>query len=77
LVALIRTPGSAIPLLLFGAWCGFILVLDGPIASPKYRLPMEAPLMVCAGAGLHAFREWMRRGARAPIASETPTGAAS
>lgn len=68
LVALIRTPGSAIPLLLFGAWCGFILVLDGPIASPKYRLPMEAPLMVCAGAGLYALRERWRRGARAPIA---------
>lgn len=60
-VALIKTPGSLVPLLLFAAWFGFILVLDGPIASPKYRLPMEAPLMVCAGAGLSTLRGYWRK----------------
>jgi len=60
LVSLLKTPGSIVPLLLFGAWLGFILVLDGPIASPKYRLPIEPPLMVCAGAGLCTLREHWR-----------------
>ena len=63
-IALIRTPGSFVPLFLFGAWFGFILVLDGPIASPKYRLPIEPPLMVCAGAGLSTLRGRGRSRAR-------------
>lgn len=37
---------------LFGLWTVYILVVNGPIASPKYRLPIEPPLMVFAGVGL-------------------------
>jgi len=48
-------------LLLMGAWIGFILAVNGPIASPKYRLPMEPPLMVITGAGFCALRGWRER----------------
>jgi 4-amino-4-deoxy-L-arabinose transferase-like glycosyltransferase len=52
LVALLRH-GGALPLLcLFGLWTAYVLAVDGPVASPKYRLPIEPPLMVLTGAGL-------------------------
>lgn len=38
-------------LCLFGIWISYILAVNGPIASPKYRLPLEVPLCVLAGAG--------------------------
>jgi hypothetical protein len=41
-----------------GCWCAFVLAVNGPVASPKYRLPMEPVLMVLAGAGLYAIRHW-------------------
>lgn len=50
LVALIRQRQWAPTLLLVG-WCLFILGINGPIASPKYRLPMEPVLAVLTGAG--------------------------
>ena len=34
-------------------WVGYILAVNGPIASPKYRLPIEPVLMIAVGAGLH------------------------
>ena len=44
---------------LLGLWIVFVLVTSGPIASPKYRLPLEPPLMVLAGAGLCLLhRRW-------------------
>jgi hypothetical protein len=36
---------------LLTVWCLFILTVNGPVASPKYRLPMEPALMVTIGAG--------------------------
>jgi len=40
-----------VPALLFVGWCTFILCVNGPIASPKYRLPLEPVLNVLAGIG--------------------------
>ncbi len=55
LAALLRGSYWA-PTLLFVGWCTFILLVNGPIASPKYRLPMEPALVVMAGAGWVALR---------------------
>ena len=41
-------PGALVLLL----WASFILVANGPIASPKYRLPIEPVLCVLTGAGV-------------------------
>ena len=43
--------GHWLPLALFVLWCLFILVVNGPVASPKYRLPIEPVLVVLTGAG--------------------------
>jgi hypothetical protein len=43
-------------LCLFGLWIVYILAVDGPVASPKYRLPLEVPFCVLTGAGLCVFR---------------------
>jgi hypothetical protein len=37
-------------------WCLFILAVNGPVASPKYRLPMEPALAVLTGAGWSLLR---------------------
>jgi 4-amino-4-deoxy-L-arabinose transferase-like glycosyltransferase len=42
-------------LVLFGTWCVYILAANGPVASPKYRLPLEPILDVLAGMGLVAL----------------------
>lgn len=49
------------PLLLLGMWVGFVLVINGPVASPKYRLPIEPVLAVLAGAGYCALRNRVAR----------------
>jgi hypothetical protein len=56
-IALMRHGGHLAVLGLFGLWVAYVLAVDGPIASPKYRLPIEAPLMVLAGAGLSVLRK--------------------
>jgi len=55
LVALLRRGGQLPVLCLFGLWIGYVLAIDGPVASPKYRLPIEAPLMVLTGVGASAL----------------------
>ncbi len=45
-----------IPVALLGLWCLFVLAVNGPVASPKYRLPMEPALMVVTGAGWSLLR---------------------
>jgi 4-amino-4-deoxy-L-arabinose transferase-like glycosyltransferase len=53
LFALLRRENRNIGvLLLLAGWCGFILLLNGPIGSPKYRLPMEPAFNILAGAGI-------------------------
>jgi 4-amino-4-deoxy-L-arabinose transferase-like glycosyltransferase len=51
-IALMRDGGHLAVLCLFGLWIVYVLAVDGPIASPKYRLPIEGPLMVLTGVGL-------------------------
>jgi 4-amino-4-deoxy-L-arabinose transferase-like glycosyltransferase len=51
-------------LLLFFFWVAFILAVSGPVASPKYRLPIEPVLMVLAGAGLARLGLFARRAAK-------------
>ena len=47
---------AVIPLQLFLLWFLYILAINGPVASPKYRLPIEPVLMVLTGAGLSFAR---------------------
>jgi hypothetical protein len=42
--------------LVLALWTGFILAANGPIASPKYRLPIEPMLCVLTGAGVVLIR---------------------
>ena len=53
--ALMRRGANVAGLLLLAGWCLYILALNGPIASPKYRLPLEPALAILTGAGLAAF----------------------
>lgn len=42
------------------SWVVYILLVSGPIASPKYRLPIEPVLMILTAAGYCALREKSR-----------------
>jgi 4-amino-4-deoxy-L-arabinose transferase-like glycosyltransferase len=54
---------AARPAALFAvAWVGFVLVVQGPVASAKYRLPIEPLAMVFAG---YALALWRARGTAA------------
>jgi hypothetical protein len=57
----LRRPEHWPILLLLGSWIVYILLVNGPVASPKYRLPIEAPLMVFTGAGFVSLSRWRRR----------------
>lgn len=59
-IALIRS-GSAARVLLLMFWSFYVLAVNGPIAAPKYRLPMEPALCVLTGAGFVTIRDWWRR----------------
>jgi len=50
--ALFGDSGQISVIVLFALWMAYVLAVDGPMATPKYRLPIEPPLMVLAGAGL-------------------------
>jgi 4-amino-4-deoxy-L-arabinose transferase-like glycosyltransferase len=65
-VVLLRQGGHLTVLCLFGLWIGYVLAINGPVASPKYRLPIEPPLMVLTGAGLSA----LLRARRQPVDHE-------
>lgn len=60
--ALLRRRDALLPMLILVAWSGFILAISGPIASPKYRLPIEPVLSVLAGAGYAAMARRRRVG---------------
>ena len=47
--------------IMLALWVGFILAVNGPIASPKYRLPIEPVLCVLTGAGFFWLRNRRRR----------------
>ena len=61
LFAVMRRGANVAGLLLLAGWCLYILALNGPIASPKYRLPLEPALAMLTGAGLAAFFGRRRR----------------
>ena len=67
LVRLLRRRANWSTLAVLVGWGGYVLLINGPIASPKYRLPLEPVLAVFAGAGL-AMR---RPRAGWPTASES------
>jgi hypothetical protein len=52
LIVVLHRGGQVVVLCLFGLWVTYVLAVNGPVASPKYRLPIEPPLMVLTGAGL-------------------------
>ena len=37
------------------AWIAYVLLINGPVASPKYRLPLEPLFDVLTGAGIAAI----------------------
>jgi len=61
LLVLLRQRETIVCLLFLLAWVGFILLVNGPVASPKYRLPIEPSFMVLTGAGLYGLRYRWRR----------------
>ncbi len=56
-IALVRRAANWPALFLAASWCGYILLVNGPVASPKYRLPLEPLFNVLSGAGLIAIRD--------------------
>lgn len=56
-VALARRAANWPALFLAASWFGYILLVNGPVASPKYRLPLEPLFNVLTGAGLIAIRD--------------------
>jgi 4-amino-4-deoxy-L-arabinose transferase-like glycosyltransferase len=55
LVEIIKNAGNVWILLMLLGWFCYILVVNGPVASPKYRLPIEPILSVLTAAGLRRF----------------------
>lgn len=50
------------PKLIFASsWIAFLLLLNGPIASPKYRLPLEPLFNIMTGAGIMAILDLRNR----------------
>lgn len=60
-VELLRVGVNPWIMLLFAGWCLYVLAINGPIASPKYRLPMEPVLMVLTGIGAKALLQRFRK----------------
>jgi 4-amino-4-deoxy-L-arabinose transferase-like glycosyltransferase len=69
-IALTRRAANWPALFLAASWFGYILLVNGPVASPKYRLPLEPLFNVLSGAGLIAIRD---RDAKAAPASGRQT----
>ena len=63
LYALIRERRQLAALVLLVLWIGFVLFVNGPIVSPKYRLPIEPALAIFTAAGFCLIRDryWLRR----------------
>jgi 4-amino-4-deoxy-L-arabinose transferase-like glycosyltransferase len=55
---ILKIPGALPLVALFGFWFVYVLAINGPIASPKYRLPLEPLLNVLSAAGFCALRDW-------------------
>jgi hypothetical protein len=53
--------GNAAGVLLLVFWTLYVLAVNGPVASPKYRLPLEPAFAVMTGAGFVVLRDRYRR----------------
>ena len=50
------------PKIIFASsWIAFLLLLNGPIASPKYRLPLEPLFNIMTAAGILSLQDWRKR----------------
>jgi 4-amino-4-deoxy-L-arabinose transferase-like glycosyltransferase len=50
------------PKIIFASsWIAFLLLLNGPIASPKYRLPLEPLFNIMTAAGILSIQDWRKR----------------
>jgi 4-amino-4-deoxy-L-arabinose transferase-like glycosyltransferase len=47
-------------LFLIATWLGYLFLINGPIASPKYRLPLEPLFDIMSGAGFVAASIWLK-----------------
>jgi len=56
MVAILRERKAWPGAIVLALWAGFTLAANGPIASPKYRLPIEPVLCVLTGAGIWRLR---------------------
>jgi 4-amino-4-deoxy-L-arabinose transferase-like glycosyltransferase len=70
LFAVARDRGAWPIVTLLVMWIGFILATNGPIASPKYRLPIEPALCVLTGAGVFFLRTLRQKNNRQPSSGE-------
>jgi len=50
-----------IVLILLMLWTLYILIVNGPIASPKYRLPIEPFAVICGAYAFLAGSDWLKR----------------
>ena len=55
-----------------GSWIAFLLLLNGPIASPKYRLPLEPLFNIMTAAGMVAMAGLRRRSPLSVLKPESP-----
>jgi len=60
-VSLARQAALRPALFLMLSWFGYLLLVSGPIASPKYRLPLEPLFNFMTGAGLIAQFDWRKK----------------
>lgn len=56
LMGILREGGNWSIMLFLAGWFVYVLAINGPIASPKYRLPLEPLLCVLTGAGFCLLR---------------------
>jgi hypothetical protein len=56
-VAAVQNRSERVAIALFALWSCYMLAANGPVGSPKYRLPIEPVLMLAAGAGIYSLRE--------------------
>ena len=62
-IGILRGDGQWPNMLLLAGWFVYVLAINGPIASPKYRLPLEPLLCVLTGAGFCLLRTWREKSA--------------
>lgn len=58
-IGLSQKPETSILVLLLVLWFGFTLALNGPVVSPKYRLPLEPAWVVFSALSLTPLWHWI------------------